>query len=196
MFMYTCVTDVFDPYTPCLAPMLRIGPLRGSGRKRASRKLAALKHPAVLSACGLHCSALRPRGPNTNEDRRADASPRSRSDLWSDNAEGESFRNAATRPNLYSAAVPATGVVPPRLYSGPVWSDEKHRAEGCPAHGAGAASLFERRQSDASSGRIPSPLRVAVNRREAPALCPGVFFLCLLSFGQAKESESHSSAKQ
>jgi len=28
--------------------MLRIGALRGSGRKRASRKLAARKHPAVL----------------------------------------------------------------------------------------------------------------------------------------------------
>jgi hypothetical protein len=56
-----CPREVTKRRAPCLAPMLRIGSLRGSGRKRASRKLASLKHPAVYSAYGLHCSALRPR---------------------------------------------------------------------------------------------------------------------------------------
>ena len=75
----------------------------------------------------------------------------------------------------------------------PFRADEKHRAHGCPAHGAGAASMFEHRQSDASSGRVPWD-RASQCTGEAGGYVGGPF-LCLLSFGQANESESHGSAK-
>ena len=43
--------------------MLRIGALRGSGRKRASRKLASLKHPAVRFRFQPPLLGATPKGP-------------------------------------------------------------------------------------------------------------------------------------
>ena len=144
---------------PCLAPMLRIGALRGCGRKRTagnSPRCARLRHPSVFFSFGLHCSALRPRGPNTNEDRLANASPRSRSDLWSDNAEGESDRNAAKLLNSYSIVV----ATPLASLAAPVLGPRVARREAQGRRVSGAlrrcGQLFEDRQSDPSSGRIPS----------------------------------------
>ena len=54
--------------------------------------------------------------------------------------------------------------------------------------------LSEGRQSDPSSVRIPSPLRVGVHRRSRR--CARVSFCLLTFFWTSKRSESHSSAKQ
>ena len=72
---------------------------------------------------------------------------------------------------------------------------ETRSGEGFPAHCAGAARCL----SIAKAMRVfAASLRR--EHRSAPArsagAVPGCLFLCLLSFGQAKESPSHISAKQ
>ena len=71
---------------------------------------------------------------------------------------------------------------------------QRRSGDGCPAHCAGARSMSEDRQSDPSSARIPSTLRIGVHRRSRR--CAGCLLCWLLKFGQANESHSHSSAKQ
>jgi len=144
--------------------MLRIGALRGSGRKRTagnSPRCARLRHPAVFFSFGLHCSALRPRGPNT--DKLAVARARSRllcrTTLWPNPTRTES------RADCWVG-----GPVGFRFWLGVCiqarcTATETRSGDGCPAHCAGAYSMSEDRQSDPSSVRIPSPLRVGVHRR-------------------------------
>ena len=66
------------------------------------------------------------------------------------------------------------------LYYLPSEATETRSGGGCPAHCAGAASLSERRQSDASSGRIPSPRASEWTGKagaDAGAFCFGYFYL-------------------
>ena len=103
--------------------MLRIGTLRGSGRKRASRKLAALR-ATQTSGCLIR---LRPpllgATPKGTQYRQRPARYRfakiAKRSLAGD-AEGESDRNAAKHRNFGMAAVPTRLLGRPRLYSGPV----------------------------------------------------------------------------
>jgi hypothetical protein len=57
----------------------------------------------------------------------------------------------------------------------PCEANEKHRAEGFPAHSAGVARLSEDRQSDPSSGRTLRPAHRSGSARFAPTRNPGVF---------------------
>ena len=125
----------------CVGASRRCPPI--AVRKRDGRKLAALKHPAVLIRLR---SALLGAAPKGTEYRQRPARYRFAMKIAkrasSDNAEGESDRNVTKHRNFDLVAVPTLLLGRPRLYSGPVWRDEKRRTEGCPAHGAGAASCL------------------------------------------------------
>ena len=180
--------------------MLRIGALRGSGRKRTagnSPRCARLKHPAVFFSFGLHCSALRPREPNTDSRQaRYRFAVKIAKRFSSDKAEGESGRNVAKHRNVDLAAVPTPLLGRPRCIRAPC---ETTRSTGP----KGVRRIAPVRPACL---RIAKAIRVlaaslrtehrSAPARFAPARNPGVLFLCLLSFGQAKESESHCSAKQ
>ena len=169
---------------------------RPAGRSRNSPRCARLKQPSASSLPSSAARRYAQGDPNTEEDRLAYASQaRSLRDLGRTKPEASpTGTQPPIQPLLGSRSNGICRVAAPVL--GPVWSDEKRRAEGCPAHCAGADSCL----------RIAKAIRVLAaslrteHRSEparfAPARNPGVFFLCLLSFGQAKESESHSSAKQ
>jgi len=137
--------------------MLRIGALRGSGRKRTagnSPRCARLRHPAVFFFFGLHCSALRPRGAiqaKTGSLRFAKIAKRSSSD----NAEGEFDRNSAKHRNFGVAAVPTLLLGRPRCIRVPSGATRSAGPKGV-RRMRRCGQLSEDRQSDPSSGRIPS----------------------------------------
>ena len=176
--------------------MLRIDALRGSGRKRASRKLAALRatqtsgclirlRPPLLGATPKG-TQYRPLAVARSEAQllgRRIVLGRKPTKTWVTTP-------VSTRQRVRSRSLNRGA------YLRPLGTATQTRSgEGCPAHCAGAASMSEDRQSDPSSGRIPSA-RASECTGASRRRCAGCPFLCLLSFGQAKESESHSSAKQ
>ena len=167
--------------------MLRIGTLRGSGRKRASRKLAALRHPAVLSACGLHCSALRPRDPIQT------SSPALAQGRASYVESGVRLIRQQRSRKLHGSSQ-VTNAVGLAFVFGPVARRRRH----------GAATGVRRTAPVRTAClRIAKAIRVLyASRRRCVSECsgaagamPGCLFLCLLLFGQANESKSRSSAK-
>ena len=174
--------------------MLRIGALPSRTASGTAGNSLTLKHPAVFSRLRSTLLGAAPKGPNTDK-------LRCRSlkvvlcTRWISH-----WRNPiCTKPLVRSVEQS-----PYRLdlldraacVRAPCGANEKLSAEGCPAHCAGAASCL----SVAKAIRVLAASLRTEHRSEparfAPARNPGVFFLCLLSFGQAKESESHSSAKQ
>jgi len=103
-----------------------------------------------VAACGPRCSALRPRGPNTNKDRLANASPRSRSDLWSATPKASPTGTQPRDPTSTRQPFQRRPFGRRVCIQARCTATETRSGDGCPAHCAGAASMFERRQSDAS----------------------------------------------
>ena len=163
--------------------MLRIGALRGSGRKRTagnSPRYARLRHPAIFFSFGLHCSALRPRGPNTGKL----AVARSRLGFLCRIRRAPNPTRAEPQAENRLAGVGDSHYGPDVCIWARCTATQTRSGEGCPAHCAGAYSMSEDRQSDPSSVRIPSPLRVAVNRRSRR--CARVSFPLLTFFWTSK----------
>ena len=148
---------------PCAAPA-------ASGPAGNSPRCARLRHPAVLSACGLHCSALRPRDP-------IQASSLSL-------AQGRAFcaelgvrlirreRSRWVRSGSVGALVSVVGRV--SVFVPRCAATETRSGEGFPAHCAGAARCL----SIAKAMRVfAASLRR--EHRSAPARSVGAVFGCL-----------------
>ena len=144
--------------------MLRIGALRGSVRKRASRKLAALR-ATQTSGCLIRLRppllGAAPKGPNTGKL----AVARARLGFLCCIRRAPNPTRAEPQAENRLAGVGDSRCGPGVCIQARCTATETRSGDGCPAHCAGAYSMSEDRQSDPSSVRIPSPLRVGVHRR-------------------------------
>jgi hypothetical protein len=164
--------------------MLRIGTLRCSPG-RAQPELASLKHPAASprpdSAARRYAQGTRIQTGSLTlrkQDRFAILVGIRRRRVRPERSHWPRLLHGSSFSDWRRGAAPVLG---------PVWSDEKRRAEGCPAHCAGADSCL----------RIAKAIRVLAaslrteHRSEpahfAPARNPGVFSLGYFSLDKQRE---------